>query len=765
LEEIFGCNGSYDVSKGGSGLVKSIDIDFFNSKLNVDQKSAVKEALQAKNLYLLHGPPGTGKTETLSEMILQFASTGKRILVCSPSNIAVDTIAERLLMNNLDQLTEKCRIGHPVRILEEVREICVDSILDKKYNLGQKIDKIVKDSILNSKKLDKLKEIEEERKVYTQELFRNCQIIFSTIAGSGNNELYQCLRENDFSFDIVIIDEASQANEAETFIPILLGKKLILGGDHCQLAPVIKNQEAKTALSITLFEKLFNRSTIPKRTLNTQYRSNAKIMKFSSDYFYYSRLIPDESVRNQVALSFISKAKFNLVNVKDIFSSPLILIDTSLIQAFEDTEKTLKSKSNKGEAIIVENFILYLLSVGIQEEQIGVIAPYKAQVNLIMNKLKDKKEIEIETVDSFQGREKEIIIISTTRSNSFGEVGFLNDSRRMNVAITRAKRMLVLIGDMSTLSKDHFLNQLYIYYAKNALQINASYLLTIRKNLSLNIEAEPFIPKHLREYIVKQIDVAKERFITETKEKLNRNNKQKEDNEFYLKPKPKKTEQIDLFPSEPQGITDSPIKQKKAKLDLFPTETPSKQKKTDQIDYFPIEPKTITDTPSKQNKTKLDLFPAEPQTITDTPSKQGMKNIIKSKNNTKKWSNLDVKLQFDMTDCQVVRTWKKENVIKDKEKTAREHKRKNAIIKNQMKREYKKNFKNFNDVNDESYFELSNLKDMISEPSKTRINNNTITTTTTMTNPPQLNDSKPLKQIMSNYINNININSVKNLLK
>jgi superfamily I DNA and/or RNA helicase len=654
LKEIFDCADGNFTSYGYPGM-RNNDIDFFNSRLNEDQRLAVSEALSAKNLYLLHGPPGTGKTETLTEMILQMASIGKKVLVCSPSNVAVDTVAERLLTNNLDDITEICRIGHPVRILEEVKDICVDSILDSRYNLGQKIEKIVKDmNIYGNNKLDKLIEIEQERKSYTQELFRNSQIIFATIAGSGSRELYECLEENEFSFDVVIIDETSQAREAETFIPILLGKKLILGGDHCQLAPVIKNRIANDAIKISLFEKLFNRYNVSKRTLNIQYRSNAKIMKFSSDYFYNSRLISDKSVIDQVALSLVNSSKLNMANVKYIFSSPLILIDTSKSRSYEGMDNTLKSKYNEGEATIVENFILYLLGIGVQEEHIGVIAPYKAQVSLIMDKLADKREIEIETVDSFQGREKEIIIISTTRSNSSGDLGFLTDERRMNVALTRAKKMLVLIGDMWTLSSYPFLYEMYQYFVKNALQINAGSLLSMKKRLNLNIRAESYIPKHLREYIVKRIDAAKDRFINEATETLNRGNKQKEDNYFFRRP------------------------QNKFNLEQAQTEF-------------------------KYNKNKKGIS-------------DGI-NLL----------NIDFMRRFDLSGCEIITTWVKENIIKDREKTAREHAQRNALATNRMKNDFKGYYKTIvKDITDESYTDLDLCDDMFADESIIINNNNKV---------------------------------------
>lgn len=205
-----------------------IEIDFINEKLNEDQKDCVRAALQTKDLCIIHGPPGTGKTSTLVEIILQLVELNKKVLVVSPSNVAVDTIAERLLKYIEEDSELVCRIGHPTRMLEEVKNISVDSIIERKTNIMKKIDTIMKSARNNTAdvidKKEKLKELKGERDIEVQKLFAKCNIIMATIIGSASEDLKKYLEINETYFDYVIIDESSQAKECECFVPIIQGK-------------------------------------------------------------------------------------------------------------------------------------------------------------------------------------------------------------------------------------------------------------------------------------------------------------------------------------------------------------------------------------------------------------------------------------------------------------------------------------------------------------------------------------------------------------
>jgi superfamily I DNA and/or RNA helicase len=224
LQVLFECE---EATIANSELKKSKnEIDYFNERLNKEQIDAVKMSLKANELFILHGPPGTGKTETITEILLQHAKKQNKILISSTSNIAVDTIAERLLRYNIQDEVKVCRIGHPVRMLKEVHEISVDNILEGKYGLGKEIERVLTNKQLSSmQKEQRRKELEAIRKEKTIELFNECRIIFCTNTGSTNRDLLDYLEQYDCYFDLLIMDEASQSKESESFIPIMLAKK------------------------------------------------------------------------------------------------------------------------------------------------------------------------------------------------------------------------------------------------------------------------------------------------------------------------------------------------------------------------------------------------------------------------------------------------------------------------------------------------------------------------------------------------------------
>ena len=462
-------------------------LKFYNDNLNQSQKEAVEFALTVNEIGLIHGPPGTGKTTTIVEIILQLVKLGKKILVVAPSNIAVDNIAEKLIEFKDKNKFDLVRIGHPARLLESVIDECLDTKVESNQNT--KFAKEVKRDIEKVKKeLSKLTYKDKERKYELRgelkqlredikgnykttvfDIYRKSNVILSTCVGSG--ETFLSMMD---PFDYVVIDECAQATEALCWIPILKGTKLILAGDHLQLPPTIKSKEAEYVLSYTLFDRMMKvYGDKCCRMLNTQYRMNENIMNFSSKELYDSKLLADESVKSHTVNDLIDEEQ----EIDDKFTikdKSVVYVNTSGCEFFETLDPESLSRFNVGEIEICKSLVDYLNNnLHITNDSIGVITPYSAQVNSLRDHmtLDDYKGLEISTVDGFQGREKEIIILSLVRSNKTHEVGFLSDKRRLNVAITRPKRMLVVICDESTVENDEFLKKLTEYLNKNAFSI------------------------------------------------------------------------------------------------------------------------------------------------------------------------------------------------------------------------------------------------------------------------------------------------------
>ena len=454
-------------------------ISYIDENLNDSQKKAIENALSCENFFLIHGPFGTGKTRTLVELISQETRQGHKVLATAESNAAVDNILERLMDNKKLTLT---RLGHPQRV--------------SKHNITQTLAYKVENHKLN-KKIKKIhKKIDnmiEKRRVHTKPTpqyrrgYGDYDILHMASKGKGgrgissekmksmakwieiNQEIDEAhdeikrienrmikdivdssdviLATNSSSaleaiarvkFDVAVIDEASQATIPSVLIPIAKAHRFILAGDHKQLPPTIISDRAG-ALSKTLFEELIRIYPFKSQLLNIQYRMNSLLMKFPNEEFYDNGLKSDSSVDD--------------IKIRDILDShqdeeALLFIDTSDIA--DNRERHLKdSKSivNEIEAEIAIRIADDYLSDGVNESDIGIISPYADQVKIIQ----ENTEIEVKTVDGFQGREKEIIIISTVRSNDNGNIGFLSDLRRLNVAITRAKRKLIIIGNKDTL--------------------------------------------------------------------------------------------------------------------------------------------------------------------------------------------------------------------------------------------------------------------------------------------------------------------------
>ena len=437
--------------------------------LDDSQREAVDQALAAEDVAIVHGPPGTGKTTTVVELIRQAVRRGEKVLACAPSNLAVDNLLERLLAAG----ERVIRIGHPARVLPELREHTLDvqvaSHPDLKlarewtkqaWVLRRQASKFKRTAPEPGARRDQRDEAKrllhdarrmEERLV--EHLLDSADIVCATLTGLDDELL------GDRKFDLAVIDEAAQTTEPACWIPLLRAKRLVLAGDHCQLPPTIVSPAAsKLGFGISLMERLIARGgDAISRRLTTQYRMHEQIMRFSSAEFYDSSLIAAELVREHVLLG--------LPNVADvpIAQTPLRFFDTAGSSCDERAETDGSSRDNPGEAEIVAKQVAELLAAGLPASDIAVITPYSAQARLLRELIADPA-LEIDTVDGFQGREKEAVVISLVRSNSTGELGFLADTRRLNVALTRARRKLIVIGDSSTLANHELFLRLLNFY-------------------------------------------------------------------------------------------------------------------------------------------------------------------------------------------------------------------------------------------------------------------------------------------------------------
>ena len=467
-------------------------IDFVDEDLDNSQREAVKNALGARFFHLIHGPPGTGKTKTCIEVIQQELNLGMTVLACADSNIAVDNLVERLIKRG----RKVVRIGHPARVTPGLVEHTLDYLLEqngtyssaqklreKAYELKEKQEQYTYPSgrwrrgLSNTmiqrlaqkgqgtrgipanvikgmaraldikEKIDSLfLEIDEKENEALEEILDRAEVVCSTNSTAGSEALM------GKRFDVCVIDECTQSTEPSCLIPAIKSKKIILAGDHKQLPPTILNGEAnRRGLSITLFERILALyGDRIKSLLGVQYRMNEKIMRFPDDKFYDNRIIAHQTVKNHTLKDILNVV--NHMEPREILdpSKPLALIDTDS-RSPERTRAGSPSRENPGEAKIVTELSNKLLRMGLEPRDVGIITPYKDQSDLISSGLK-KTGIEINTVDGFQGREKEVIIISFVRSNNKGNVGFLKDLRRLNVSITRARRKLIVVCDVKTIS-------------------------------------------------------------------------------------------------------------------------------------------------------------------------------------------------------------------------------------------------------------------------------------------------------------------------
>ena len=485
-------------------------LDWVNQDLNSSQKKAVQNSLEARDFYLIQGPPGTGKTMTAIEIINQAIKQDRTILATADSNIAVDNLVERLA----DSGAEVLRVGHPVRVTPLLREHTLDyKVLEHKdykkaqelreeaYKLNDEQDKYlhpggryrrgmsnkqIKENARKNKAArgvspSKMKKMAQWLKLQDKideyfdqinkledkavdDLIESADVVCATTSTSGSDIM------QNRNFDLIVIDEATQSTEPGALIPLIKGNKTVLIGDHKQLPPTVLNQEAAdNGLSESLFERLFKiHGEEFWSLLQVQYRMHDKIMKFSNQQFYDQKLksAPEVSDHELTDLGIkIDQGKKCFTEKALDPYSPVIFFDTANMEADERSLPGSYSYDNPVEAEIVLDILDEALRSGINPEDLAVITPYKDQVDLLNHRNKNGN-LEINTVDGFQGREKEMIVLTLVRSNSQNNIGFLRDLRRLNVSLTRAKRKLVIIGDSKTIDKHDLYNNL-ISYVKN----------------------------------------------------------------------------------------------------------------------------------------------------------------------------------------------------------------------------------------------------------------------------------------------------------
>lgn len=446
--------------------------------LNVTQEEAVNHVLAAKEVSIVHGPPGTGKTTTLVEAIYETLHRENQVMVCAQSNTAVDWISEKLVDRGINVL----RIGNPTRVNDKMLSFTYERRFESHpdyselWGIRKAIREIQssfrkkshgeKETARNRLSRLRFRATELEVQIDT-DLFSEARVIACTLVGSANRVL------TNHTFTTLFIDEAAQALEAACWIAIGKADRVILAGDHHQLPPTIKCIEAaRGGLDRTLMQKVAANKPETVSLLKIQYRMHEDIMRFSSHWFYQDELkaAPEVSQRGILA-----------------YDTPVVWFDTADCDFEEDRLSESMSRINKQEAVLLveqlQSYIEKITKERVLDESIdfGLISPYKSQVQYIRGLIKRnaffkpfRKLITVHTVDGFQGQERDVIMISLVRANDQGNIGFLNDLRRMNVAITRARMKLIILGDASTLTKHAFYRELYKYITAHGhvIQIN-----------------------------------------------------------------------------------------------------------------------------------------------------------------------------------------------------------------------------------------------------------------------------------------------------
>ena len=438
--------------------------------LNASQQRAVNKTLCCRDVMVVHGPPGTGKTTTLVEAVYETLRREPQVMVCAQSNAAVDWICGKLIDRGVPVL----RVGNPARVDDKVlsatyeRQFEAHPDYPELWGVRKAIREVSAgrrrmsraDASALSNRLHNLRRRAVELEVKIQvEIFESARVVASTLVGSDNAVL------KGRRFTTLYIDEAGQALEAACWIAIRKADRVIFAGDHCQLPPTVKSVEAERAgLSRSLMESVVDKCRPAVELLTVQYRMNEAIMRFSSDWFYGGRLQAAEEVKCRGILDF---------------DSPLEWLDTSEMDFSEKYVSATGGRVNPDEGeFMLDSLEAYIKRIGekrVEDENLdfAVISPYKAQVSWLRRNAKKrnvlrrlKGKIAINTIDGFQGQERDVVFISLVRSNDDGKIGFLSDLRRMNVAMTRARMKLVIIGSAATLTRHPFYEKLFLSQKK-----------------------------------------------------------------------------------------------------------------------------------------------------------------------------------------------------------------------------------------------------------------------------------------------------------
>lgn len=444
--------------------------------LNPTQELAVNEVLRAKDVAVVHGPPGTGKTTTLVEAINETLMRESQVLVCAQSNMAVDWICEKLVDRGINVL----RIGNPTRVNDKMLSFTYERRFEAHpdYTTLWSIRKAIRELRSQRRrggdsfhqKLDRLKSRATEIEIrINADLFGEARVIASTLVGADNRLLM------GMKFNTLFIDEAAQALEAACWIPIRRASRVVLAGDHCQLPPTVKSIAAlKAGLGKTLMERIVENLPKVVTLLRVQYRMNEQIMRFSSNWFYGGKVESAPQIKYRGILDWDYPIEWR--SPEEPSSCPQSPTPCSQSSYHEEFVGETFGRINKVEAeetlTVLQEYITKIGKARMLDENIdiGVISPYRAQVQYLRHLFKKheffkpyRRLITVNTVDGFQGQERDVIIISLVRSNDEGQIGFLRDLRRMNVAITRARMKLIILGDHGTMTKHPFYKQLYEY--------------------------------------------------------------------------------------------------------------------------------------------------------------------------------------------------------------------------------------------------------------------------------------------------------------
>ena len=440
----------------------------FSASLNPSQQRAVRFALSAEDVAIIHGPPGTGKTTAVVELISQAIDQGQKVLACAPSNTAVDNLLERLVAAG----KRVVRVGHPARVDERLRGHTLDAQAAKQAEI-----RIVRDMLREAEDLYRkigrytrakpapgarqemrreAKRLKADARLLEQQAVESvldqADVVCATT--TFNEELL-----GDRRFGLTVIDEACQCTEPGAWLPVLRAERVVLAGDHYQLPPtVLSAQASRDGFGTSLLERLaaLYGDSVTRR-LEVQYRMHTNIMEFSSEQFYDGSLMAHASVASHLLHDLPG------IEPSPLTAEPVTYVDTAGADWNEELEPDGESKRNPQEGAFILRKVSQLQAAGLPPRDMAVITPYAAQVRWFREHC-DQDELEIDTVDGFQGREKEAVLISCVRSNATGEIGFLGDTRRMNVALTRARRKLIIVGDSATLGGHGFYTAMLSYF-------------------------------------------------------------------------------------------------------------------------------------------------------------------------------------------------------------------------------------------------------------------------------------------------------------